>query len=73
MFMQAIFPQRCVKYFSGVLHKYPSVVAAVFLSYSISAEGVVVESWVLHQRNPFLPARGYIRAIVLIQIFSKKG
>lgn len=42
--LQAIFLQKHVKYFSGVLYKYLCVVAAVFLSYSIPAEGVVVES-----------------------------
>lgn len=54
-------------------HKYLHVVAAVFLSYSIPAERVVVESRVLHECDPFFPARGNIGAIVLVQILSKKG
>lgn len=58
---------------SQVECKYLRVVTAVFLSYSVPAEGVVVEAWVLHQCYPFLPARGHIGAIVLIQILPKEG
>lgn len=45
----------------------------MFLSYSVPAEGVVVEARVLHQRYPFLPARGHIGAVVLVQIFPEEG
>jgi len=52
---------------------YLGVDAAVFLSRSVAAEGVVVEARVLHQRDPLLPARGHVGAVVLVQIFTKEG
>lgn len=58
---------------SGGGNKYLWVITAMFLSYSIPAKGVVVETGVLHQCYPFLPARGHIGAIVLIQILPKEG
>lgn len=60
-------------YHTGGAYKYLWVVAAVLLAYSVPAEGVVVKARVLHQRYPFLPARGHIRAVVLIQILPKEG
>lgn len=50
-----------------------SACLTMFLSYSIPAEGVIVEARVLHQRYPLPPARGHIGAVVLIQILSKEG
>lgn len=55
------------------VHQYLPVITAVFLSHSISAEGVVVKARIFHQRHPLLPSRGHVGAIVLIQILSKKG
>lgn len=52
---------------------YLRVVTAVLFSDSVPAEGVVVEAWVFHQCHPFLPARGHIGAIVLVQILPKEG
>lgn len=60
-------------YRSGGGYQYLRVVTAVLLAYSVPAEGVVVEARVLHQRYPLLPARGHIRAVVLIQILPKEG
>lgn len=58
---------------SGGVYKHLEVVAAVLLADSVPAEGVVVEAGVLHQRYPLLPARGHIRAVVLVQILPKEG
>lgn len=60
-------------YGSGGGYKYLLVVTAVLLACSVPAQGVVVEAGVFHQRYPLLPARGHIRAIVLIQILPKEG
>lgn len=55
------------------MYKHLRVVAAVLLAYSVPAKRVVVEARVLHQRYPLLPARGHIRAIVLVQVLPKEG
>lgn len=52
---------------------YLGVLRSMLLTDAISAEGVVVETGVLHQRYPFSPSRGHIGAVILIQIFAKEG
>lgn len=53
--------------------KHLGIVAAVLLTHAVPAEGVVVEAGVLHQCYPLLPARGHIRAVVLVQILPEEG
>ena len=49
------------------------VLLAMLLANAISAEGVVVETRVLHQCQPLPPSRGHIGAIILIQVLSEEG
>lgn len=52
---------------------YRGVVGAMLLLHPVPAECVVIKPGVLKQSDPLLPARRHVRAVVLIEVFSKES